>query len=158
MKYFITVPTICLIVILGAGCLADVDFAVTESSVQFDNEKETTFNVFVADGPVERTLGLGGTAKLEGNEGMIFLYDEADTYEFWMKEVNYPLDIIWLNDLEVVDITENVQPEDIATPDSDYRHYAPVVPANAVLEVNAGVVERQDIQIGDTVMIKLFTT
>src|SRR4051812_8934615 len=45
----------------------------------------------------EREKGLSGTHDLRSNQAMLFVYDTDDEWSIWMKEMNYPIDIIWLD-------------------------------------------------------------
>jgi uncharacterized protein len=80
-------------------------------------------SVEVARTPAARARGLSGHAPLGEDEGMLFLFDEADRYGFWMKDMLFPIDIIWIRDGVV---------------DGALPSYAPREPADTVLEVRAG--------------------
>lgn len=93
--------------------------------------------VRVADDAKERELGLSYFSTLPENQGMLFLFEQSGDYPFWMKEMNFPLDIIWLkkvseNSFEVVHVAENVDPATYPNSIDPKRE------ADAVLEVNAG--------------------
>ena len=88
--------------------------------------------VTVADDAAERAQGLSGTPKLEELEGKLFIFDGEGYHRFWMKDMSYPIDIIFINDeFRVVDIVENVLPETYPTT------YTSSEPARFVLETNA---------------------
>ncbi len=92
------------------------------------------------------TKGLSGRPALDENEGMLFVFDLPYRYRFWMPDMNFPLDIIWLENGQIADITEN------ATEDFDPLapvFYQPNVPVRYVLEVNAGFVQKHNLKIGD---------
>ncbi|MDP3965468.1 MAG: DUF192 domain-containing protein [bacterium] len=96
--------------------------------------------------------GLSGRASLGSQSGMLFIFSKPDIYRFWMPDMHFPLDIIWVNDGTVVDISENVSNEfDPRAP----RFYAPSKPVRYVLEVNAGFAADKNIQIGDPVVFSL---
>lgn len=90
--------------------------------------------------------GLGERDSLSENGGMLFLCLPDAYPKFWMKEMRFPIDIIWIDDtFTVVDITQNAAPEsfpDILTP---------ARPAAHALEVNAGFAEEHEISIGTMV-------
>jgi len=97
----------------------------------------------------DQVRGLSGKWFMPEQVGMLFVYDEAQFLSFWMKQMRFGLDFVWLRDDQVVDITENVgRPRTI---DAERTTVAPQVPADAVLEVNAGWVERNGLAIGDIV-------
>ena len=81
---------------------------------------------------------------------MLFLYDTPDYYQFWMKGMAFPLDIIFIRDSTIVTIARNVPPP---IGDSELPRYGPDEPADKVLEINAGLCDKYGIQEGDTVDI-----
>lgn len=91
-----------------------------------------TLPVSIADTPQALEKGLSGTAMLAPDTGMLFIFKTPGQYGFWMKDMQYPLDIIWLDSsFKIVHIEENVTPATYpkifyGTPDTLY-----------VLEVNA---------------------
>ena len=88
----------------------------------------------LADTKEKQTLGLSGRTSLSKEEGMLFIFDQPKNWGFWMKEMFFPIDIIWLDDnYQPVYVVQNVQPE------SYPRTFYPPAPARYVLEVNAGV-------------------
>ena len=104
--------------------------------------------VTLADTPEERARGLSNTPDLPDNEGMLFIFEEAGNYRFWMKDTLIPLDIIWIdNDQKIVHIERNVQPDTYPTA------FGPTEPARFVLEVNAFFVNTFNLGVGDKVMI-----
>lgn len=88
--------------------------------------------VGIADTPNEQQNGLSNTAFLPENTGMLFIFDTPNKYGFWMKDMNYGLDLLWLDkDMSIVAITENV------TPDTYPNVFYPPVPVSYVLEINS---------------------
>lgn len=99
--------------------------------------------VTVADERHERWQGLSGTDSLPDQTGMLFIFDEPGYYGMVMRDMNYPLDMLWINnDLQVVHIEKNTQPE------SNEVFKSPV-PARFVLEVPAFTTDSFKIEIGD---------
>jgi len=100
--------------------------------------------VEVADTEAARELGLGGRTSLEPDKGMLFVFDHPDKYGFWMKDMKFPIDILWLDEEKVIWIESNVSPNtfpQILYPDS---------PAKYVLEVPAGYSYESNINIDDS--------
>lgn len=96
--------------------------------------------------PAEQAQGLSGTTSLADGRGMLFIFPTDTSMPFWMKDMNYALDIIWISeDKTVADITPNLDPA--SYPDS----FGPSVPVRYVLEVPAGFVIENGINIGDRV-------
>ncbi|MFQ5974743.1 MAG: DUF192 domain-containing protein [Candidatus Hydrothermarchaeales archaeon] len=83
---------------------------------------------------------------LRQDEEMFFVFDHEDTHAFWMKNVNFPLDIIWLDSsFKVVHIERDVPPRDSET----CVTYTPSKPARYVLETRAGFSINSRINVGD---------
>lgn len=100
----------------------------------------------------DRVQGLSGRESLAADAGMLFVFDEERQPGFWMLEMRFPLDFIWISgDGIVVDLTEDVPPPAPGTPDSDLPLYRPDMPVRYVLEVNAGVVRTAGVRVGDAV-------
>ena len=109
------------------------------------------FYVEVADTDEKRSRGLSNRDKIGQNEGMLFTFSSPSYYPFWMKEMKFPLDFIWVNDKTIVDLKENVpEPKTISeTPlivISEYRF-------DKVIEFNAGVIKTFNIKIGDRILL-----
>ncbi|MFH1584564.1 MAG: DUF192 domain-containing protein [Patescibacteria group bacterium] len=105
--------------------------------------------VEVADTQEARQKGLSGRPSLEENEGMLFVYKEPERPGFWMKDMNFSLDILWIDEHGVIqEIAESI------SPDSFPQRFLPETVASYILEVNAGWVERHGIEAGDSVISK----
>jgi len=111
-----------------------------------------TIDVEIVDDEVSRREGLSGKDPLRENEGMLFVFDNMNiSPSFWMKDMNFAIDIIWIDDGKIVQINENVTPPEKGTPDSKLIFYTTNQPVDYVLEVNAGYSLENTIKIGDTV-------
>ncbi|MBI2543448.1 MAG: DUF192 domain-containing protein [Candidatus Aenigmarchaeota archaeon] len=103
----------------------------------------------IADTPLKQMKGLMFRKHLPENEGMLFVFGGEDYRGIWMMNTSIPLDIIWINgNMEIVHIEKNVQPCGIFCP-----VYQPDKKAKYVLEVNAGFVEKNDIDVDHFVEI-----
>jgi uncharacterized membrane protein (UPF0127 family) len=102
-----------------------------------------TLRAEVADTPEAITQGLGGRRSLPADHAMLFVFDSDGTYCFWMKDMHFPIDVVWLNkDKKVVSVKQRVQPSsypDQFCPDSDARY---------VIEMNAGQASNLGITTG----------
>ena len=110
---------------------------------------ETEIMVEVAKSDAKKHNGLSEREKLDVGVGMFFVFDSASKYSFWNKDMLFPIDIVWIKDSQVVDISENMP--DFKT-SSNYT-VPPQAEANFVLEVNAGFVKEKNIKIGDKVEV-----
>ena len=82
---------------------------------------------------------------------MLFVFSEPHIQRFWMKDMNFPLDIIWIRDFKVIGLEENV-PQPANNDGKTARMNSPE-PADMVLEVNAGEVAKYGISAGDMVQL-----
>ncbi len=110
------------------------------------------FTARVADTPTKRMKGLGGTAPLGKNDAMLFIFPDKGIQTFWMKDLSYPIDIIWFADGEIVDIAPRVAPPQ-SSDEKVLRLYKPRLPVDRVLEVPAGTADRLGLKIGDKIMV-----
>jgi uncharacterized membrane protein (UPF0127 family) len=89
--------------------------------------------ITIADTASLREQGLSGTTSLARGTGKFFIFDKVDTYGFWMKDMQYPIDIVWIDaNKEVVGVVEH------ALPESYPKIFYPTSPVQYVLEINAG--------------------
>lgn len=116
---------------------------IEQSTVILGGEE---FVVKVSDNFLTRERGLSGSLPLLDNEGMIFVFDKSDKHSFWMKDMSYSIDIIWIDmDMRIVHIEKSL------SPDTYPKSFSPKTPSLYVLEVLSGTSDRLGIKIGDTV-------
>ncbi len=94
-----------------------------------------------------KALGLSRRQSLCGDCGMLFVFDKPGKYSFWMKDMQFALDLLWIRDGRVVFMKKNVPPDFAAT-------ITPTENANQVLEINAETVDGFGIKVGDKVKLK----
>ncbi len=104
--------------------------------------------VSIADSGEERMQGLSGRAGLAPDEGMLFIFEKEGKYSFWMKDMRFSIDIVWISNAgEIVDIHEAVPPESYPTT------FTAREPARYVLELPAGWAKTYNAKIGDGVRL-----
>ncbi|HEX55521.1 MAG: hypothetical protein DRO90_01405 [Candidatus Altiarchaeales archaeon] len=119
----------------------------SEEEVCFENQKCIVAEVVST--PEEMARGLMYRKRLEENRGMLFIFKEEGRYGFWMKNMNFPLDIIWISrNKTVAHIEVNLPP----CKSDSCPIYVPDKKALYVLEVNANFSIRNNISIGSTVL------
>ena len=109
--------------------------------------KGKTIHTEIADTVAKRTHGLSGRSGLGENEGMFFIFDTSGIRPFWMKDMKFSIDIIWITGNRVVGFEENVEPPS----GFDIPTYNPPEAIDRVLEVPAGTVKLLGIQKGDVI-------
>jgi uncharacterized membrane protein (UPF0127 family) len=115
--------------------------------------KGKTFFVYVARTDEQKTKGLSIFKTLPLEKGMIFPFSTLDYYTFWMKDMKFPIDIIYIRQNRIVDIFP-----DVPFPKNDDQQltiYKPSQKANYVLEINAGLSRKYNFRNGDFVKINL---
>ena len=111
-------------------------------------KERTLVCVSVADTVQARQQGLSGRSGLALDEGMLFVFPQDGKYGFWMKDMRFSIDILWLNASgTVVYMAQNV------SPDSFPKSFESDVPARYVLELPAGYAEAHSVAIGDIVRL-----
>ncbi len=107
----------------------------------------------MATTPESQARGLSGRVNLGRNEGMWFPFSKSKAPAFWMRDMLMPIDIIWVRQGRVVAISEQVPPPAPNTPLRNLPLYASPVPADAVLEVNAGFAKIHGVTTGTAVSV-----
>lgn len=110
-----------------------------------------SFAVDVAKTEEQKAKGLSVYDKLPLEKGMIFVFDTKGYYTFWMKDMKFPIDIIYINNNKIVDIFKNIAP-----PKSQNEILPIIKPketANIILEINAGLSDKYNFKTGDFVKI-----
>ncbi len=107
------------------------------------------FLVELAISPEEKQRGLGYRSALAADRGMLFVYDHPEQYAFWMKGMQFPLDIIWIAGTTIVDISYDTP---VATQGA-LPTYTPAKPVDKVLEINAGIAKKLGVNAGDSIQI-----
>jgi uncharacterized membrane protein (UPF0127 family) len=111
----------------------------------------TSITAEVARTESEHQRGLSHRVNLAADHGMLFVFAEKQIPTFWMKDMLLDLDFIWIANGRVVDLTERALKPEPQTPTDKLIRYSPVVPVDAVLEVNSGFIQQHRITIGDAV-------
>ncbi|MFO7981299.1 MAG: DUF192 domain-containing protein [Candidatus Aminicenantes bacterium] len=123
-------------------------------SLLFPSDKYT--QVFLPGGEViyaelavtdqERQLGLMLRECINPDQGMLFVFEREGIHSFWMKNMKFSIDIIWLDrDKRIVHIEKNVPP----CKTEDCPSYAPPVFSKYVLEIKQGYSEEYDLELYD---------
>ena len=107
----------------------------------------------VVNTPQSTAQGLSGRDEL-GADGMLFVFEQSRTPQFWMKEMKFDLDIIWIDQQRIIEITQGVPAPALGTPLSELPTYSPKQPVTMVLEVEAGKATEWQLAIGDLVLIE----
>jgi len=106
------------------------------------------FNINVAVLEKDKEVGLSEMNSISQNQGMIFLFDKPEYYSFWMKNMKFPIDIIFINNDQIVTIRDNAK---VIMSEETPMIYSSTQPADKVLEIQAGLSKKYNFKIGDKV-------
>jgi len=139
-----------IFIVVLIACAVGVAFVVRSrlnSPMQTVTIGSTTIAVEVADTEALRNQGLSGRSDLPGGTGMLFVFDTDGLWSFWMKDMLFPLDIIWADAQgRIVGIAHSV------SPDTYPQSFTPGEPARYALEVPAGFAKEHGIAEGDVLV------
>jgi len=107
----------------------------------------TSFKVKIAENPSEWKIGLSGTANLEEKEGMLFIFPILAERSFYMKNMNFAIDLLWIKDNIIVGMEKNM------LPDNGEKYYDSVEEIDMVLELKAGSIDNYNLNIGNIIKI-----
>ena len=111
------------------------------------NQKEYLLNIAKTD--EERSRGLAKFDTIKENEGMLFIFDVPGRYSFYMKDMKFNIDIIFLDqNKKVVDLYKNVKFQDYKNP-YDYETYKPNFNSKYTIELKEGEIEKNGVKLGD---------
>lgn len=110
------------------------------------------FTLLVAKSAKDKEIGLSEKTSIPDDTGMLFPFGKADYHSFWMKNMKFPIDIIYINKNRIVTIYQNVQPP--KEREESLPIFKPEEPADTVLEINAGLSKKYNLKKGDNVKIE----
>lgn len=120
--------------------------------------KNIYLDVEVANNPESWKLGLSHRNSLFESQGMLFIFPNESITNFWMKDMNFNIDIIWINKNKVIGITKNIPaPKNCLKQNIDCDPlplYAPPSKVDWVLETVSGFSEKNNITVGDDVILE----
>lgn len=109
------------------------------------------FNLEIAKTDKEREIGLSKYKNIPQNFGMLFPFEKPDYYSFWMKNMKFPIDIIFIRNNKIVTIFKN------ASPPKSNNEFLPIYRtqklSDTVLEINAGLSDKYNFQENGSINI-----
>lgn len=132
--------------VLAALFLVYKQLSWPKTTVMLDGH---VLHLVVADTIAHQVRGLGNRDSIEPHDGMIFPYGRAKRHAMVMRDMRFPIDIIWIANGKVVDIAPNV-PLEPGRKESELTIYLPRDLATGVVELPAGWVEEKGLNIGDS--------
>ena len=113
---------------------------------------KATYSVDMAVTDAERQQGLSGREFMAQDAGMLFVFEGEQPRQFWMKDMRFPLDIIWIDgQCRLVGVSADVPIPPPNADDADIPRAPSNLPAQYVLELNAGEWGRAGLSEGDLI-------
>lgn len=107
-----------------------------------------TYTLAIANTDAGRERGLGGRASMPEDRGMIFVFDEAGSECFWMKDMQFSLDMIWLDSSKTI-----TQIDAGVAPGTYPKQFCGDKTTRYVIELNAGEAKRAGLHVGKTLSL-----
>jgi uncharacterized membrane protein (UPF0127 family) len=146
-----------VVALLLFSCKEESKKTIATQSIDFTHEGDlsvflnssdtvkTKFNIEFAETDYETQTGLMYRKGMENNQGMLFIFPDERMHSFYMKNTEFPLDIIYIKeDLKIASFQENAQPLNETGLSSQ-------VPIKYVLEINGGLAQELGLSIGDSI-------
>lgn len=147
---FLVAGLVCIVLaslVLLAPGVSDTKSSLSDTTYEYAGDMRFE----VVDTPEDRELGLSGRTEVDHGYGMLFVFEEPGTPGFWMKDMQVPIDIIWLSDDgTILGIEGNVSPSTYPS-----VFYAPS-PLRLVLETRAGYAKDAGWSVGDRIALPNF--
>ena len=109
------------------------------------------FKVELVQSSEATSLGLSGRESIAHDEAMLFIFSDKKIRSFWMKDMNFDIDLLWIDDNQIVAWEKNMPAWQNVKADYDLPVYNSPQPIDKVLEIRAGLIDELNIQIGDTI-------
>lgn len=142
--FFIIIVTICFVLFLN---YQEIKNQSSQVDVKINNH---LIKANISNTQEQRYRGLSNRKSLCADCGMLFIFPEKDLRKFVMRNMNFPLDIIFISDNKIINIEQKLKPEG----SQPQNIYSSISPANMVLELNATYCEKNNIKVGDKIIIK----
>lgn len=116
-----------------------------KSSAKITINKQV-FNLLIAETAKEKQVGLSQKKSLPNDYGMLFPFEKQGYYSFWMKDMKFPIDIIFIKDKKIVTIYDNIKPP--SSKSESLTVYQSTEVADTILEINAGLSKKHGFKKG----------
>jgi len=107
--------------------------------------------VEIANTEQEKARGFSNRDTLDMDSGMLFLFSELAVRHFWMKNMRFPIDVLWIARGSVVGLQENIP---FQSDTGEVVRFESNEPADMVLEVSAGWIKEHGVSVGDMVSMR----
>jgi len=148
----ILLSAVCLLILGAAGFFIYENYITAYS--EFGNKiikmklGEDVFLAEIVDNQKKIEKGLSDRESLCEKCAMLFIFDNPIRHNFWMKEMEFDLDLIWVRDDKIVQISSRISHESGAK-----ETISPMGEVDKVIEINAGMSEKLGLKVGDEMKI-----
>lgn len=133
-------PTMFIVATLAIVFLPLLFYKPPTNTLVLDGQKYTLEIVL---GVEERQRGLSGRQALAPNEGMLFVEAKPNIACFWMKDMNFAIDIVWVDDTKIIrHLEERVSPKTYP------KTFCPKVKTKYVVELPSGTIDKHQLAVG----------
>ena len=116
------------------------------SPINFPGTNIPTMFVDISQTPEELRNGLSNRTLLAPRTGMLFIFPNVGVHSMWMPSMNFPLDIVWINEAkQIVKVEANVTP---CSGNRNCKSYSSDIPIKYAIEMNAGYASQVGIRLG----------
>jgi len=142
----------------------DIQLKTTQTQVEVEKQKEKewkktqikigdkNYEIFVTETDEDKNKGLSVFENIKDTQGMIFEFTEEDFHSFWMKDMKFDIDMIFLDkNKKVIKIFENVTKETYKN-DKDFQIFMPALKSKYVIEIKSGEVKKNLLKEGDVII------
>ena len=144
ISYGMKVLKISIFIICLIALATLIFFSSYEEGPSYVKIGDKVVYVDIADTSAKMAKGLSGRQSLNGDQGMLFVFTKPDFYIFWMKDMLFPIDIVWIDEnFMVVYVEQRVEPNTFS------KTFTSKIKAFYVLELQAGFAEDNNLKVGD---------
>ncbi len=148
-KHIFYIITILFVVGLFIFSFSNMDYKKNRLDMVIFTINGKSISTYIADDKLNREKGLSILDHIGDNEAMLFLFDKSGYYNFWMKDMKFPIDIVWLDkEKRIIYIKKNARPKDYPS------SYGPNIKSLYVLEFKNGFTDDNHLFVGDKLDLK----
>ncbi|MEI7810427.1 MAG: DUF192 domain-containing protein [bacterium] len=144
--FFITLISIFIVFSVFLFSYFNLGLFLKSQNIKFIQIAGQKIKVELALTHSEQIKGLSGRKNINDDAGMLFIFEKLSNDKFWMKDMNFSVDMIWIDsDSNIIYIEKNVDPSSYPNtfgPNQDYKY---------VLEVKANFSEKNNLKVGEKV-------
>jgi len=152
-KFLIIIFLFVVVLLVTINYLRNTGKPVPNQNQPFVKIGDTHISVEVMRSAEQKAKGLSGRTSLAENAGMLFVFSPKQKVSFWMIDMHFPIDIIWIADGKIIGIEKNAPAPEKGTPNDKLPLYYSPSEIDHVLEVNSGFSEKHSIKTGDSIKI-----